>query len=163
MLEHHRVLVRAVVAGHQRHAGFFHQLLGLGLQAHRLDGGRWRADEDQPGAGAGFCEFFVFTHKTIAGVNRLGPRGFGRVDDAFPAQVTVLGRAAADMHGLVAGAHMLGVRIRIGIHGDGADGHAARGGRHPAGDFAAVGNQDLMEHRVVLAAAGALRKKRPAS
>ena len=37
-LQQRRVLVTAVVAGHQRHAGFFHEPLGLGFQAHGLDG-----------------------------------------------------------------------------------------------------------------------------
>ena len=31
------VLIAAVIAGHQRHAGFFHELLGLGLEAHGPD------------------------------------------------------------------------------------------------------------------------------
>ena len=54
-------LVAAVVAGHQRHPGFFHQLLGFGLQAHGLDGRRRRADKDQSGAAAGLGKLFVFT------------------------------------------------------------------------------------------------------
>jgi hypothetical protein len=52
-LQQRRVLLGAVVARHQRHAGLFHQLLRLGLQAHGLDRRRRRADEHQPGLGAG--------------------------------------------------------------------------------------------------------------
>ena len=37
-LQQRRVLVTAVVAGHQRHTSFFHEPLGLGFQAHGLDG-----------------------------------------------------------------------------------------------------------------------------
>ena len=36
------VLGLAVVAGHQRHAGIFHQRLGRGLTAHGVDGGGGR-------------------------------------------------------------------------------------------------------------------------
>ena len=39
-LQQRRVLVGTVVAGHQRHAGGGHQLLGLSLQAHGANGGR---------------------------------------------------------------------------------------------------------------------------
>jgi hypothetical protein len=52
-LQQRRVLVAAVVAGHQRHAGLLHELLGLGFEAHRLDGRGRQADEDQAGIGAG--------------------------------------------------------------------------------------------------------------
>jgi hypothetical protein len=145
-LQQLRVLVVAVVAGHQRHAGLFHQLLRLGLQAHRLDGRGRRADEDQAGVGAGLRELLVLAEEAVARVHGFGARGLGGFEDALPAQVAVLGRAAADVHRLVAGAHVVGVRIGIGVHGDGADGHAARGCRHPAGDLATVGNQDFLKH-----------------
>ena len=41
-------------------------------------------------------------------------------------------------------------RIRIGvrINGDGLDAEAARGGGDTAGDFAAIGNQDFLEHEL---------------
>ena len=112
-LQQGRVLIRAVVTRHQRDAGFFHQLLGLGFQAHRLDGGRRWADEDQPGAGAGLGKLFVFAQKSVAGVNRLGTGGFGRFDDFCPAQVAVFGRAAADVDGFVAKAHVLGAGVGV--------------------------------------------------
>ena len=145
-LQHGRVLVRAVVAGHQRHAGFFHQLLGLGFQAHRLDGGRRRTDEDQPGASTGFGKFFVFAQKAVAGVNRFGACRLGRFDDFFPAQIAVFGRAAADVHGFVAKANMLGAGVGVRIHGDGLDGHASGSGGNAAGNFAPIGNEDFFKH-----------------
>ncbi len=43
------VLGFAVVAGHQRHAGFFHQRLGGRLAAHGVDGRRRRPEEEQAG------------------------------------------------------------------------------------------------------------------
>ena len=51
-----RVVVAAVVAGHQRHAGLFHQCLRGRLAAHRADRAGRRADEDQAGIGAGLRE-----------------------------------------------------------------------------------------------------------
>ena len=42
------VLVCAVVARHQGHTGFFHQLLGRGFQAHGLNRRRGRPNEHHP-------------------------------------------------------------------------------------------------------------------
>ncbi len=98
----------------------------------------------RPAAGAGLGEVFVLAQEAIAGVDGLRARGLGGLDDALPAQVAVLGRAAADVHGLVAGGHVLGLGVGVGIHGHGLDAHAAGGGGHAAGDFAAVGNQDFV-------------------
>jgi hypothetical protein len=146
LLQERRALLGAVVAGHQRHAGLFHQLLGLGLQAHGLDGGRRRADEHQPGLGARRREGLVLAQEAVARVDGLGAGGLGGFDDAFPLQVAVLGRAAADVHRLVAGRHVLGIGIGVGVDGDGADGEATGRRRHAAGDLSAVRDQDLLEH-----------------
>ena len=90
-LQQRWVLIRSVVARHQWHAGFFHQLFGLGLQTHGLNGRSWWPDEDHARRSAGLREFFVLTQKTIAWVNCLCASGNRRVNDAFPAQVAVFG------------------------------------------------------------------------
>ena len=147
-LQERRVLVAAVVTGHQRHAGFFHELLGLGLQTHGLYGRGRRADEDQAGFDAGPRELFVLAQKTVARVNRFGAGGACCFDDAFPAQITLAGGATADVHRLVAGCHVLGAGIGVGIHRHRLDGHAPGCGRDAAGDLAAVGDQDFFKHAV---------------
>ena len=145
-LEQHRVLVGGVVTGHQWYAGLFHQLLGFGLETHGLDGRRWRADKDQPGIGAGLRKSLVFAQKAITRVDRLGACGLGRLQDFLPAQVAVLGRAAANMHRLVAGHHVFGAGVGVGIHRHRLDAQAPRRCRNAAGDLAAIGNQNLVEH-----------------
>ena len=60
-LQQLRVLIGAVIARHQRHAGFFHELLGLCFQAHGLNGGGGRANEHQARFGAGLGKGFVLT------------------------------------------------------------------------------------------------------
>ena len=147
-LQERRVLVAAVVTGHQRHAGFFHELLRLGLQTHGLYGRGRRADEDQAGFDAGTREFFVLAQKTVARVNRFGTGGAGSLDDAFPTQITLAGGAAADVHGLVASGHVFGVGIGVRVHRHRLDGHAPGCGRDAAGDLTAVGDQDFFEHAV---------------
>ena len=137
---------RAVVAGYQRNAGFFHQLLRFRLQAHGLDRRRRRADEDEARVGTGPREFFVLAEEAVARVDRLRPAGLGGLEYFFPAQIAVFGRAATEVHRLVAGAHVVGMGVGIGIHGDRAHRHAARGGGHAAGDFTAIGDQDFFKH-----------------
>ena len=144
--EQRGVLIAAVIAGHQRHTGFFHQLFGLGLQAHGLDGRRWRANEDQPGIAAGPRKLFVLAQEAIARVNRLCTRGFGGFYDPLPAQVAVFRCAAAYVNGLVAVAHMFGVRVCIRINRDSFDGHAACSCCHAASNFTAIGNEYFFKH-----------------
>ncbi len=148
VLQQGGVLIRAVVARHQRHASALHQSLGLGLQAHGLDGAGGRADEHQTGLGAGVGKGFVLAQETVAGVDGLRAGGLGGIEDALPLQVAVFRRAGADVHRLVAGRHVFGAGVGVGIHGHGAQAHAAGGGGDAAGDFTAVGDQDFFKHGV---------------
>ena len=141
-----RVVVAAVVAGHQRHTGFFHQRLGGRLAAHRADGAGRRADEDQARVAAGLRELGVFGQKAVAGVHRLRAGALGCGEDAPPVEVAFARRRGADVHRLVAGPHMARTRVGVRVDSDGANAHAPRGGRDAARDLAAVGNQNLLEH-----------------
>ena len=85
-LRDHRgiALIRALVAGHARHAGLQHDLLGAGLVAHRGDRLRRRADEHQPGIAAGRGEILVLGEEAVAGMHRVGAgdlRGFDQRRD----------------------------------------------------------------------------------
>ncbi len=145
-LQQGAVLAGAVVAGHQGHLGLLHQAFGLGLQAHGIDGAGRRADEDQAGIGAGLGEVFVLAQEAVTGVDGLRTSGFGGRQNDFPAQVAFLGRAATNVHCLVAGGHMLGASVGIGIHRHGFHTQAAGGGGNSAGNLATVCNEDLVEH-----------------
>ncbi len=142
-------VVVTVVAGHQRHAGGFHQRLGGRLAAHGGDGAGRRADEGDAGRRAGFGKSRVLRQETVTRMHRLGPGGLGCGQDAVGTQVAVFWRRAADGHRLVTGHHMVGIGIGGRIHRHGADAQPAAGGRHAAGDLTAVGNQDLLEHGLV--------------
>src|SRR6185369_3941421 len=50
------------------------------------------------------------------------------------------------MHRLIRFAHMQGIGIGVGIDRHRLDPHRARRADDPAGDLAAIGNQDLLEH-----------------
>ena len=146
-----RRLVLAVVAGHQRHAGLLHQRLGFGLAAHGADRGGGRADEDDARVGAGFGESGVFRQEAVAGMDRLGARAFGGVQDGVRPQVAVAGGRRADVDGLVGHLDMQRLGVGVGIDRDRADAEPAGGADDAAGDLAAVGDQDLGEHGIYLA------------
>ncbi len=139
-------LVVAVVARRQRHVGGAHQLLGRRLRAHRADRRGRRADEDDAAGGAGVGEAGVLGQEAVAGVDRLragAPRG---VEDALGDEVGFARRGRAEQHRLVGQPDVARVGVGLGIDGDGADAHAPGGLDDPAGDFSAVGNEDLGEH-----------------
>jgi hypothetical protein len=79
-----RVVVVAVVARHQRHAGLFHQRLAADLLPMAAMAAGRRADEDEPGLGAGLGEVLVLAQEAVARVDGLRAGGLGRVDDALP-------------------------------------------------------------------------------
>ena len=66
------------------------------------------------------------------------------------------------MHRLVRHLDMQRVRVGVGIDGDGRDAHLAGGLDDAAGDLAAIGDQDLLEHGLSPGPAlnGRLRRKR---
>ncbi|MCW0416072.1 hypothetical protein NB689_001826 [Xanthomonas sacchari] len=144
-----RLLLLAVIAGRQRHPGGLHQRLGRALVAHRADR-RWRrSDEHQPARGAGFGELGVLGQEAVAGMDGLRAAALRGLEDALAAQVALARRRGADVHGLVGQAHVARVAVGIGVHGHGGDAELAAGGDHPAGDLAAIGDEDLVEGRQV--------------
>ena len=148
-LQERRVLVGAVVARHQRHAGALHQLLGLGLQTHGANGAGRRPDKRQTRVSTGLGKGVVLAQETIAGVNGLRTTRQRRLNDGLPAQVAVFGRAAANVHRLVAHLYMARLGIGIRIHGHGLNTQTRSRCRHTASDFAAVGDEDFGEHDVL--------------
>ena len=146
-LQQDRVLISAVVTRHKGHTSRFHQTLGFGFEAHRQNGRCRRANEHQTRCDAGLGKVFVLAQKSIAGVHGFSACVFSGLQNAFPAQVAVFGGAATHMHRFVAGLHMLGTRISVGINRHGLNAQSASGGRHAASDFATVGDQNFFEHQ----------------
>ena len=156
-------LIRAVIARDQRHAGLRHQRLGGGFGAHGADGGRGRADEGDPRGGAGFGEVRVFAQEAVARVDGVRAGAPGHVQDQVAAQVGIAGGGGTQAIRGVRHRDMQAVRIGVRIDRDGADTHAVGGAHDPAGDLAAIGDQDGAEHRHIrnrpnrLGSMGALR------
>ena len=144
-------LVRALIAGRHRHPGLDHQLLGRVLQTHGANRGRVRPDPDQARRRDGLGEVGVLAQEAISGVDRLCAGRLGRSQHLGAVQIRFARRRRTDQHRLVGFAHMQGVGVRLGIDGDGANPHPLGGAEDTAGDFAAIGDKDGLEHEAVLA------------
>ena len=89
----------------------------------------------------------IFRKEAVAGVDGLGARPYRGVDDAPGHEIAFADGRSADMHRLVGHGDMQRAGVGVGMDGDGGDAHAPRGADDAAGDLAAVGDQDLVEHR----------------
>ncbi len=144
--QHDEFLRLTVIARHDRDAGLLHQPLGRIFHAHRADRMRGRADEDKARCRHLIDEIRVFGEEAIAGMNRLSaalPRG---VDYPRAHEIAFPDRRSTDMDGLVGHRHMHRIAICIGIDRHGRDPHAPCRLDDPAGDLAAIGDQDFLEH-----------------
>ena len=139
-------LVVAVVSRYAGHLGRMHQALGLRLVAHRAHGRRRRADPDQPRVDHGFGEFRVLGQESVAGVDGFRAVRPGRADHGRDVEVGIARTRPADARRRIRETHMGGAGVGIGIDRDDAVAHAPRRAHDPQGDFAAIGDQDGIEH-----------------
>ena len=136
------------MAGHDADARPFGEALALDLVAHRADGVGRRADEHDPRLLERLREEGVLGEKAVARVDRPGAGAVAGFEDAVDHQIAVARRRRADADGLVRHLHMEGTGVGLGVDGHGGDAVGAAGTDNAAGDLAAVGDQDLLEHRV---------------
>ncbi len=140
-------LVLARVAGQAGHALRLGQRLGPGLAAQRADGGGRRANPGQARIDHGLGKVGVLAEEAIAGVHGIGAGGTGCGQQFVGAQVGVGAGRSAQRHRLGGLAHMQGVGIGVGVDRDRFDAHAVGGVDDAAGDFAAIGDEDIF-HRL---------------
>jgi hypothetical protein len=103
--------------------------------------------EDEAGGLDRLGEIGVLGEKAVAGMDRLRAGLARRVEDAVGAQIALGGGGGADAHRLVGHGDMLRRRVGVGIDRHGPHPEPSRGGDDAAGDFAAIGDQELAEHR----------------
>jgi hypothetical protein len=82
-------------------------------------------------------------------MHRLGARPLAGGEDVLDHEIALGGRRRSDWHRLVGHFDMQRVPVGLGINRDGGDTQAARGLDDPAGDFAAVGDEDTLEHAAI--------------
>ena len=143
-----RILVVVVKARHQRHTGLAHDAFGGRFGSHGRDRRGRRPYEHQPGSRTCGRKRRVFGQESVPWMNRLRSRALRDRDDHVAVEITLPRRRRAQAKRFVAGRDMHCIGVGIRKNGDGPDAHAPRGARDPAGNLAAIGDQDFVKHRV---------------
>ena len=114
----HAIVERLLGSGHDGHAGAHRRLPRRRLAAHQRDRLRRRPDERQSGIAACGGKVLVLGEKAVAGMDRVGARLAGGVDDRIDPQVALARRVRADRQRLIGHPHVQRATIAIGIHRD---------------------------------------------
>jgi hypothetical protein len=85
-------------------------------------------------------------------MDRVGAGDLGGADDRRHAQVAVGAARRADADVLVGEAHVQRVFVRLRVHSHRLDAELTAGVDDAQGDFAAIGDEDFLEHQTVLMA-----------
>ena len=130
------------------HAGLLGDLLGADLVAHDLDRLGRRTDPGEPGVDDGAGEVGVLRQEAVSRVDRVGTRLPRGCDHEVGAEVGVGGRVAREAYGVVSLGDVGQPGVRVGVDGHGLDAEPPTGGEDPAGDLAAVGHEQSLDHGV---------------
>ncbi len=125
-----------------RAAAFFE----LDLVAHRGDRLGIGSDEDDARGSQRAGESRALGKKAVARMHRFGPARFAGLDDLVDHQIALRRRRRPDGDRGIRHFDMQRVAVGFGIDRNGLYPHAACGLDGPAGDLAAIGNQDALEH-----------------
>src|SRR5262249_44620104 len=161
-LDHHRIsdLVRdlhrvldvsdhAKMTGNGGHFGLRRRPLAFDLVAHGGDRLGIGTDEDDAGLRQRLGEGLALGQKAVARMHRLGAGALAGGDDLVDDEIALGCRRRADRHGLVGHFDVQRVAVGVGIDRNSCDSQAARGLDDPAGDLAAIGDQDTLEHAAI--------------
>ena len=140
-------LDQAVGAGDGGDAGLLHGGLGRGLVAHGADGVRRGPDEGDAVLLAHLGELGVLREEAVARMDAVGVGQLGGRQDLLHVQVAQLGAGRTDADVLVGEVDVQGMGVGGGMHRHGLDAHLLAGADDPERYFAAVGDEDLLEHQ----------------
>ena len=140
------VLDDAEMPRHGRDVGLRRRLLGFDLVAHRGDRAGIGADEDDAGLGQRARKGLALGQKSIAGMHGFRAGLAAGLDDLVDHQIAFGGGRRTDQDRMVGHFDVKGVAVGFGIDGDGLDPHPAGSFDDPAGDLAAICDQNSFEH-----------------
>ena len=107
-----------------------------------------RADELDVAGLADFGEVGALGQEAVAGMDRVGAGDLRGADDRRHAQVAVGAARRPDADVLVGEPDVQRVLVGLGVDRDRLDAELAAGADDAQRDLAAVGDQDLLEHRL---------------
>ena len=136
----------AVGARHDRNAQAFGGALGFDLVAHDADMLGLGTDEVQAVVVEDLGKARVLGQKAVAGMHGVGAGDLAGRENGGHVEIGVFRRRRADADAFVGKAHMHGVGVGGGMHRDGLDAKLLAGAQDSERDFAAVGDEDFIEH-----------------
>jgi len=139
-------------AGHARHAGVLRRDATRHLVAHHVDGLGRGADEHDAAVGDGAGEVGVLGEEAVAGVHAVGTAPLDHIEDGLGVEVALGGCLATQRIRLVGQPDVEGVAVELGVDRHGGDPELLAGTDDTDSDFAPVGDEDLLEHRICLVA-----------
>ena len=140
------VIDHSLRARRRGHARFLGQGAADRLVLQRVHGpGGW-ADEPDIAALANVRKVGVFRKEPVARVDGVHIGDFGGADDPVNPQIALRGGRFADADGFIRHLHVHGIGIRLRIDRHGADVQFLAGPDDADGDFAAIGDQNLLKH-----------------
>ena len=137
---------------------------GMELVAERVDGGRRRPDEDEPGVLDGPREGRPLGQEAVARMDRLGAGRERRLDDRIDPEVALGGRGGPEPDRGVGQPDVPRVGVGIAVDGDRGHPRFVAGPDDPDRDLTAVGDQDPLERRRLAGSPGGrvFAQRRPA-
>ena len=140
------VLDDAEMPRHRRDVGLRGGLLGFDLVAHGGDGAGVGSDEDDAGRFERARKGFALGQEAVAGMHRLRAGLAAGLDDLVDHQIALGSRRRTDQHRVIGHFDVERVAVGLGINGYRLDPHTARSLDDPAGDLAAICDQNSFEH-----------------
>ncbi len=95
---------------------------------------------------ADFGEVGVLAQQSVAGMDRIHIGDFGGADDGGNVEIAFVQARRPDADGFVGKADVQRVAVGFAVDGDGLDAEFLAGTDDAQGDFAAIRNQDFLEH-----------------
>ncbi len=136
----------AKVARHGRDIGLRGCLLGFDLVAHSGDSARVGSDKDDTGLAQHARECFALGQEAVARMHGLRAGLAAGLDDLLHHEIAFGRGRRPDQNRLIGHFDVECVAVGFGIDGHGLYSHAAGSLDDPAGDLAAVGDQNSFEH-----------------
>ena len=93
----------------------------------------------------------ILGEEAVARMHRVGAGDLAGREQRGYVEIAVLRRRRADADAFIGKPHMHGISVRRGMHGNGGDAELLAGPEHAKRDLAAIGYQDLVEHRALWA------------